>query len=58
MTAWGGSGHLRELLGADPEVDLDEEALNRCFDLARVQESSKVVFDRIRALELDRKTVR
>jgi adenylosuccinate lyase len=57
MTAWGGSGHLRELLGADPEVDLDEEALNRCFDLARVQESSKVVFDRLRALELDRKTV-
>ncbi|HEY5889458.1 MAG TPA: adenylosuccinate lyase [Acidimicrobiia bacterium] len=52
MSAWAGSGHLRDLLAADPEVGLDAETLNGCFDLARVLESSQVVFDRLRDLEL------
>jgi adenylosuccinate lyase len=53
MAAWGGEGHLRDLLDADPEVTLDEETLTACFDLTRVHDSSKVVFDRLDKLTLD-----
>jgi adenylosuccinate lyase len=53
MAAWGGEGHLRDLLAADPEVTLDEETLTACFDLTRVHDSSKVVFDRLDKLTLD-----
>lgn len=53
MAAWGGDGHLRDLLAADPEVTLDEQTLSGCFDLTRVHNSSKVVFERLGKLTLD-----
>jgi len=53
MSAWDGSGHLRDLLAADPEIDLDPETLARCFDLDRVMRSAQVVFDRLDKLDLD-----
>jgi adenylosuccinate lyase len=52
MAAWGGEGHLRDLLAADVEVTLDEETLAACFDLTRVHDSSKVVFERLDKLTL------
>jgi adenylosuccinate lyase len=53
MAAWSGEGHLRDLLAADVEVTLDEETLTACFDLTRIHDSSKVVFDRLDTLTLD-----
>ena len=50
MGAWEGKGHLRDLLGADEEVSLSTDQLDRCFDLARVSETSAVVFRRLEAL--------
>jgi adenylosuccinate lyase len=52
MSAWEGNGHLRDLLQADPEVTLSPEVLNSCFDLSRVYDSSQVVFERLKALNL------
>jgi adenylosuccinate lyase len=53
MAAWAGEGHLRDLLAADVEVTLDEGSLAACFDLTRVHDSSKVVFERLDQLNLD-----
>jgi adenylosuccinate lyase len=53
MAAWGGEGHLRDLLAADVEVTLDEETLTACFDLTRIHDSSRVVFERLDKLTLD-----
>lgn len=52
MVAWGGEGHLRDLLAADTEVTLDRSVLDGCFSLDRVVETASVVFDRLGALEL------
>jgi adenylosuccinate lyase len=53
MEAWNSDSHLMDLLGADPEVDLDPKVLAGCFDLERVHESASVVFDRLRDLKID-----
>lgn len=52
MAAWGGEGHLRDLLAADTEVTLDRSVLDGCFSLDRVVETASVVFDRLEALDL------
>lgn len=52
MESWDGKGQLRDLLAADDTLPLPPEELDRCFDLARVSESSSVVFDRLDALRL------
>lgn len=51
MDAWEGNGHLRDLLAADSEVTLSEERLDECFDLARIADTSAVVFERLDRLE-------
>lgn len=53
MAAWGGEGHLRDLLAADPEVTLDDATLDSCFDLNRVHDSTQIVFQRLEELTLD-----
>jgi adenylosuccinate lyase len=53
MAAWGGEGHLRDLLAADVAVSLSAETLDACFDLSRIHDSSKVVFERLDKLTLD-----
>jgi hypothetical protein len=53
MGAWGGEGHLRDLLAADVEVTLDEDTLSGCFDLTRIHDTSRVVFERLDKLTLD-----
>jgi adenylosuccinate lyase len=52
MEAWNGDGELRDLLAADPEVDLADEDLERCFSLERVAETSAIVFERLDSLSL------
>jgi adenylosuccinate lyase len=47
MEAWDGDDHLRDLLAADPEVTLSTEALDACFSLDRVAETSAPVFERL-----------
>jgi adenylosuccinate lyase len=51
MSAWEGKGHLRDLVGSDPEVGIPPERLADCFSLTRVSESAGVVFDRLEALQ-------
>jgi adenylosuccinate lyase len=52
MQAWDGDRNLRDLLSADPSVDLDEARLDECFSLDRVATSTQVVFDRLVDLKL------
>jgi adenylosuccinate lyase len=52
MQAWDGDRSLRDLLAADPSVDLDEARLDECFSLERVATSAEVVFDRLSDLKL------
>jgi adenylosuccinate lyase len=52
MEAWDSNRNLRDLLAADPSVDLDEEKLSACFSLNRVATSAQVVFDRLADLKL------
>ncbi|MDP9143784.1 MAG: adenylosuccinate lyase, partial [Actinomycetota bacterium] len=52
MTAWNGESNLRDLLAADGDVPLSDDELERCFSLDRVHETARVVFDRLKALEL------
>ena len=52
MTAWEEGEELRALLGADPEVPLEEDELAVCFSLDRVHDSARVVFDRLAELKL------
>jgi adenylosuccinate lyase len=52
MAAWGGEGQLRDLLAADPEVILDEATLDSCFDLSRIHDSTRIVFQRLEDLQL------
>ncbi|HSO48981.1 MAG TPA: adenylosuccinate lyase, partial [Acidimicrobiia bacterium] len=53
MVAWSEARDLRDLLAADPEVPLGDDALETCFSLERVVESTRPVFDRLRGLELE-----
>lgn len=52
MLAWDEGTHLRELLAADPECDLDAAALAACFETHRFLEHATVVFERLRQLAL------
>lgn len=50
MEAWDGKGALRDLLAADPELPLTEAALNACFSLVRLEETTAPIFERLDAL--------
>jgi adenylosuccinate lyase len=50
MEAWDDKGHLRELLGADPDVALGPDELDLCFSLEMVAETSAPVFERLEEL--------
>jgi adenylosuccinate lyase len=52
MQAWSGVDTLRDLLAADPEVELTDDELDSCFALERVSESSAVVFQRLQSLQV------
>ena len=54
MTAWDKGQALYELLAADPGVELTEETLDACFSLERVGEATRIVFDRLADLKLER----
>jgi adenylosuccinate lyase len=47
MQAWDGKGQLKDLLGADPDVQLTGEQLDGCFSLERIAETAAIVFDRL-----------
>ncbi|HXV70099.1 MAG TPA: adenylosuccinate lyase [Acidimicrobiia bacterium] len=47
MEAWDDKGNLRDLLRADPEVTLSDDALDECFSLNRITETARPVFDRL-----------
>ena len=47
MRAWDGEGDLHSLLTADASFPLDDAALDRCFSLERILETSAPVFDRL-----------
>jgi adenylosuccinate lyase len=47
MEAWDDKGHLRDLLSADPDVDLTGDQLDACFSLQRTIETSAPVFERL-----------
>ena len=49
MKAWDGDGDLRDLLAADEAVTLDDAALDRCFSLERILDTSAPVFTRLEA---------
>jgi adenylosuccinate lyase len=51
MEAWDDKGHLRDLLGGDPEMTLEQTALAACFSLDRIVETSAPVFERLDALD-------
>ncbi len=50
MQAWDEGLPLRGLLGDDPEVQLDDELLDRCFSPEHFLRNSGVVFERLAAL--------
>jgi adenylosuccinate lyase len=52
MKTWDEGGTLLEHLTADPECDLDADALAACFSVERFLGSSGVVFDRLAAIAL------
>jgi len=52
LAAWNGEGHLKDLLAADPEVGLADSTLDRCFDLERIKETTRPVFQRLETLTL------
>jgi adenylosuccinate lyase len=52
MAAWDESGTLQERLAADPEVDLDEATLDRCFEPERFLRNAGVVFERLESVSL------
>jgi adenylosuccinate lyase len=47
MGAWEGKGHLRDLVGDDPEVEMSRDALEDCFSLDRIQLGVETVFARL-----------
>jgi len=52
MAAWDEGGTLQERLAGDPEVDLDDATLDRCFDPARFLRNAGVVFERVESVSL------
>ncbi len=52
MAAWEGQTHLRDLLAADPDVQIPARALEACFSTDRFLRNTAVVFDRLDQLEL------
>jgi adenylosuccinate lyase len=52
MEAWDGKGHLRDLLAADPEIQMERDFIDASFSLERVGETSEVVFERLAKLTL------
>jgi len=52
--AWEEGGEFRDLLAADPEVPVTPERLGACFDPLRQLEASRVVFERLERLDLER----
>ena len=52
MTAWDDGIPLRDLLEADPDVELSPSRLDELFDPARYLRNAAVVFERLEALEL------
>jgi adenylosuccinate lyase len=47
MEAWDDKGNLRDLLRGDSDVILDDGALDRCFSLQHIVETSAPVFERL-----------
>ncbi len=47
MDAWEGKGHLKDLLTADPEIEIDRDSIEASFSLERVGETSAIVFERL-----------
>jgi len=52
MDAWDGKGHLRDLLAADPDIQIERDFIDASFSLERVGETSEVVFERLAKLTL------
>jgi len=50
--AWEGAGSFQDQLEADAAVRLDQDRLKRCFNLVDHLEHSRVVFERLEALEV------
>ena len=48
--AWDDGADFRQRLAADPDVPLDDERLDACFDAERQTARAAIVFDRLRAL--------
>jgi adenylosuccinate lyase len=49
MEAWNGSGELKDLLEADPEVDVPSSTIEGWFSKERLLEGTEVVFERLRS---------
>lgn len=47
MSAWDDDHQLLDLLLADPDVTLDDEAVRACFSLEKILETSAPVFERL-----------
>ena len=52
MDAWEGKGHMRELLGEDPGVELSAERLAALFDTESIEKTTAIVFQRLESLDL------
>jgi adenylosuccinate lyase len=51
LRAWDEGLHFRELVEADPEIELDPDALADCFDLTEAVRHADVIFERLSALQ-------
>ena len=49
MEAWGGEGHLRDLIGTDSALDIPRETIASWFSLEGMREGTEVVFERLRS---------
>lgn len=52
MTAWDQGAELQGLLAGDPKVGLSRDELDECFSLERVHDTTQIVFQRLKELEL------
>jgi adenylosuccinate lyase len=51
LRAWDEGLDFRELVEADPEIELDPDALADCFDLTEAVRHADVIFERLSALQ-------
>ena len=51
LRAWDEGLDFRELVEADPEIDLDQDTLADCFDLREAVRHADVIFERLSALQ-------